>query len=81
MNTYSKICGEQLKKLREYKRLSLRQLADASGISFTAIRNYENGDRSMDVDQIVSLCNALGKNPKEFLDECFELIQRLRKEG
>lgn len=77
MNTYSKICGEQIKKLREYKRLSLRQLADKAGISYTAIRNYENGERSMDVDQLCCLCEALGKDPKEFLDECFEIIERL----
>jgi len=77
MNTYSKICGEQIKKLREYKRLSLRELADISGISHTAIRNYEMGNRSMDLDQIDILCKALNKDTKEFLDECFEIIQKL----
>ena len=76
MNTYSKICGEQIKKLREYRRFSLRQLADISGISYTAIRNYELGERAMDIDQLVKLCEALGKDPKEFLDECFEIINR-----
>lgn len=76
MNTYSKICGEQIKKLREYRRFSLRQLADISNISYTAIRNYELGERAMDIDQLVKLCEALGKDPKEFLDECFEIINR-----
>ena len=78
MNTYSKICGEQIKKLREYKRLSLRQLADRTGISYTAIRNYERGERSMDVDQLCTLCEALGKDPREFMDECFEIIISLK---
>ena len=77
MNTYSKICGEQIKKLREYKRLSLRQLADKSGISYTAIRNYENGERPMDLNQLCRLCDALGKDLKQFLDECFEIIERM----
>jgi len=76
MNTYSKICGEQLKKLREYKRLSLRELAYLSDISYTAIRNYEMGNRSMDLDQIDQLCKALGKDTKEFLDECFDIIRK-----
>lgn len=76
MNRYSKICGEQIKKLREYKRLSLRQLADLSNISYTAIRNYEMGERSMDIDQIDILCHALNKDTKEFLDECFEIAMR-----
>ena len=76
MNTYSKICGEQLKKLREYKRLSLRELAYLSDISYTAIRNYELGNRSMDLDQIDQLCKALGKDTKEFLDECFDIIRK-----
>lgn len=78
MNTYSKICGEQIKKLREYKRLSLRQLADLSDISYTAIRNYELGERSMDIDQIDILCKALNKDTKEFLDECFEIAMRFK---
>ena len=76
MNDYSKICGEQIKRLREYKRMSLRDLASASGLSHTAIRNYENGKRSMDIDQIHILCSVMGKNTKEFLDECFDIIQR-----
>ena len=76
MNTYSKICGEQLKKLREYKRLSLRELSYLSEISYTAIRNYEMGNRSMDIDQIDRLCTVMGKDTKEFLDECFEIIKR-----
>ena len=74
MNTYSKICGEQIKKIREYKRLSLRELSDISGISYTAIRNYELGNRAMDIDQIDALCTALNKDTKEFLDECFDII-------
>lgn len=79
MNTYSRICGEQIKKLREYKRLSLRELADLSDISYTAIRNYELGNRSMDLDQIDALCRALNKDTKEFLDECFDIIEKETK--
>lgn len=76
VNKYSQVCGEQLKRLRNYKRMSLRDLSERTGISYTAIRNYENGERSMDIDQIVVLCNAMKKNPLEFLDECFELIKK-----
>lgn len=80
MNKYSQVCGEQLKRLRNYKRMSLRDLSERTGISYTAIRNYENGERSMDIDQIVVLCNAMKKNPLEFLDECFELIKKEENE-
>ena len=76
MNRYSRICGEQLKKLREYKRLSLRELSDLSNISYTAIRNYELGNRSMDIDQIDQLCHALNKDTREFLNDCFDIIQK-----
>ena len=78
MNKYSQVCGEQLKRLRNYKRMSLRDLSERTGISYTAIRNYENGERDMDIDQIVVLCSAMKKNPLEFLGECFELV---KKEG
>lgn len=76
MNDYSRICGEQIRKLREYKRLSLRELSYISNISYTAIRNYELGNRSMDIDQIDILCKALGKDTREFLNDCFDIIQR-----
>lgn len=74
MNKYSVICGEQIRQLRDHKKMSLRNLSELSGISYTAIRNYENGLRTMDIDQIVALCKAMNKDPKEFLDECFELV-------
>ena len=80
MDSYSKICGEQIKKLREYKRMSLRDLERLSGISNSAISNYETGKRSMDIDQINALCLAMGKDTKEFLDECFDIIQKLKGE-
>ena len=80
MNKYSVICGEQIKRLRDYKRMSLRDLSEKSGISYTAIRNYENGVRAMDIDQIVALCKAMNKDPREFLDECFQLIMKEENE-
>lgn len=79
MSSYSKVCGEQLKLLREYKRMSLRDLQRLSGISNSAICNYENGKRAMDIDQIHALCSAMGKDTKEFLDECFEIISQERR--
>lgn len=74
MKKHSVICGEQIRQLRDHKKISLRNLSELSGISYTAIRNYENGVRAMDIDQIVALCRAMNKDPKEFLDECFELV-------
>ena len=74
MKKHSVICGEQIRQLRDHKKISLRNLSELSGISYTAIRNYENGLRTMDIDQIVALCRAMNKDPKEFLDECFELV-------
>lgn len=80
MNKYSVICGEQIKRLRDYKRMSLRDLSEKSGISYTAIRNYENGVRAMDIDQIIALCKAMSKDPREFLDECFEITRKEENE-
>ena len=80
MKKHSVICGEQIRQLRDHKKMSLRNLSELSGISYTAIRNYENGLRTMDIDQIVALCKAMNKDPKEFLDECFELVLKEENE-
>lgn len=72
---YSRIVGEQLKALRQYKRMSLREVeARCHSLSFSAISKYERGDRSINLDCLKDLVeNGLGYDMIKFLTEIQEL--------
>lgn len=44
---------------REQKRLSLRRLAEQTGLSKTSINNYENGKVSPTIDELERIAYAL----------------------
>lgn len=83
--------GEQLKKLRESRGYSLRQLAMRSGVSFGQISKIENGTRGVPKpDTIEKLAKGLGVDydylmelagyiPDDEEKETYELTQFLRK--
>ena len=68
---YSKLVGEQLKALRLYKRMSLRDVAErCHSLTFSAISKYERGDRSINLDCLKDLVeNGLGYDMIKFLEE------------
>jgi transcriptional regulator with XRE-family HTH domain len=51
--------GNRLRKLREARNLSLRDLADRVGIEFAQISRYERGQALPNVETLVSLSDAL----------------------
>lgn len=52
--------GKVIRELREERGVSLRALADASGVNFTTIRHIERGDNSPSVATLEKLLDALG---------------------
>ncbi len=56
---------ENLKRLREDRALSLRELAEASGISHTTIWEHERGKEGAHPRTIRKLAEALGVAPKD----------------
>lgn len=68
---YSQLVGEQLKALRLYKRLSLREVEErCEDLTFSAISKYERGERSISLDCLKDLVeNGLGYDLIEFLSD------------
>ncbi|MDQ2068988.1 helix-turn-helix domain-containing protein [Natronospira bacteriovora] len=58
--------GERIERARRWKGLALRELAARSGVSHTAIRNYEKGLRTPGSRQLLALAKALGVRTEYF---------------
>lgn len=73
------ISGEKLKKLRLLRNLTQRELAHMSGLTDSAIRNYELGYRSPNEKQLRKIAEALQCDPSALIDHTpisiFEFMQ------
>lgn len=56
--------GKVIRELREARGVSLRALAEASGVNFTTIRHIERGDNSPSVATLEKILDALGASLK-----------------
>lgn len=52
--------GKRIAEIRQAKCLSIRQLAEASGVNFANIYKIENGKYNVSVDILGKICEALG---------------------
>ena len=76
--------GERIAEIRQAKGLSIRQLAEASGVNFANIYKIENGKYNVSIDILGKICEALGYHVdiKPNMDEVIvtkEEIEELRK--
>lgn len=81
--------GKRIAEIRQAKGLSIRQLAEASGVNFANIYKIENGKYNVSIDILGKICEALGcridivKNmnevvvTKEEMKKIAESIQRV----
>ncbi len=51
--------GETIRELRREQGLTLRELADRSGVSDSGVSRWENGERVPNVDAFVRIIEAL----------------------
>ncbi len=61
--------GQRLRQLRVERALSLRALAQRSGVAFDTINKLELGHRPARLATIRKLADALGVEPKELMKE------------
>ena len=52
--------ASKMRQLRKAKKLSQKELAQLAGVSFSALRAYENERYTPKIDAINRICNALG---------------------
>lgn len=73
------ISGEKLRKLRLLRGLTQKELARMSGLTDSAIRNYELGYRSPDENQLKKIADALQCDASALVDHTpisiFEFMQ------
>ena len=60
--------GKRIRKYREDRKLSQKDLADMIGVSNSSISNWEKGINRPDADMLADLCRALKVSPSELLD-------------
>jgi len=63
-----KLFGNNLKRIRETKKLSLLEADYASELNESNISKYENGKRDPQLSTIIKLAKMLKVHPKELLD-------------
>lgn len=67
--TRTPVDGDALRSLREGYPLTVRELAEMSGVSLTTISGIENGHRSANPSTVRKLAAALGVEPRELMME------------
>lgn len=60
--------GIRIRKFRELRGLSQKELADLIGVSNSRVSNWEQGINRPNADIISDLCKALDVSPSELLD-------------
>lgn len=61
-----------LKRVRQEKGMTQRQLAEAAGVGLTTITNWEQGLREPSLSMLQALCKSLDVKCEVFLDESAE---------
>lgn len=71
--------GQNIRKLRRSKEITLEGLAAASGLSITYIKSLEKGSQSPTLNTVFKIANALGASPEELLKGSYD--EWLKEEG
>lgn len=60
--------GSRIRRFREERGLSQKQLAELIGVKNNRVSNWEQGLNRPDADILAALCRALQVSPSELLD-------------
>ena len=67
--------GRILRALREQRRVTQTELADASGITFQRIKKYERGVNRISLSRLFQMCKALRIKPATFISEVAKCVK------
>lgn len=67
MNITNEQVGNQVKNLREYRKVNLRELARGIKVNHTALNKIENGTQKLDMETLGKLVNYFGVTADYFL--------------
>ena len=60
--------GNRIRKYREDRKLSQKELAELIGVSNSRVSNWEQGINRPDANILAEICRALQVSPSELLD-------------
>ena len=60
--------GSRIRKYRETKNMTQKQLADQIGVTGSRVSNWEQGVNCPHVDLLADICRALSVSPSELLN-------------
>lgn len=60
--------GSRIRKFREIRKLSQKELAELIGVSNSRVSNWEQGINRPDADILADICRALNVSPSELLN-------------
>ncbi|MGN0426674.1 MAG: helix-turn-helix domain-containing protein [Agathobacter sp.] len=75
----TKVISKRIKDARVAKNMTQMDLADAMGVSYQAVSNWERGNTLPDISKIEPLCKALGISFEELLGSEAEETTVVRK--
>lgn len=61
--------ANRIREIRKIKNLTLEDLAESSGISFTHLSRMESGKRGLSLENVLRVAKALGVDPTEVTNE------------
>lgn len=68
-STIPVLTGPKLKAIRALRGVTQKQLADATGMTQTAVAQYEAGKREIRTDTLRRICEALNVKVQYIVDE------------
>ena len=72
------ISGKKLKQFRLFRKLTQKELAIMSGLTDATIRNYELGNRSLNIEQLRNIVDALECDISALIDHEHNSIFEIR---
>ena len=72
--------GSRIRKYREAKQLTQKQLAEILNVTNSRIANWEAGVNRPDVDLLADICRALKVSPSELLDVRLDTAELTQQE-
>lgn len=69
--------GRKIAELRKGKNLTQFELADAMGVSFQAVSNWERGNSMPDISKLAELSEILGTTVDELLGKKNTVVEKI----
>lgn len=73
------LIGKKIAELRKRKNMTQPELADAMGISFQAVSNWERGNSMPDISKLSDLAEILGTSVDDLLGKKNPVVEKLAK--